>query len=363
VYRADGLYDKVAELYDKRLAARGADPALRREQVEALARVHEIGRRDPQAAFHAWARFLKDEPEDVGAQGELERLAHDRGRWGDLAALYGEVPGAASDGELGRFYALKLAPLYGEAVGDLDGAASRYRKALDLVGEEMHSLSALDRIYERQQKWTDLAEILGREALVAPTDEEQATFLYRLGDLRERILADPRGAVDAYRDVTERVPTHEAARAALERLLGHPAERAAVIAILEPIYEREADHARLADLYEHKLTVETDALDRASLLGRLVDLSERKLGDKTRALDAAGRWLAEDPASEEAADELIRLAEAQGRWEEAAARLHDVARAERTEIERDLELRRGKVLLDALGDPKRAEEPYRRALE
>lgn len=364
VYRADGLYDKVAELYDKRLAARGADTAMRREQVDALARVHETGRRDPQAAFQTWARFLKDEPEDVGAQTELERLAHDRGRWADLAALYEDVLGATSDGELGRFYALKLAQIYEEALGDLDRAASRYRKALDLVGEEMHSLAALDRIFERQQKWTDLAEILGREALVAATDEEQATFLYRLGDLRERILGDPRGAVEAYRDVLERVPTHEAARAALERLLGNPTERAAVIAILEPIYDREGDHARLADLFEHKLTVENDPLDRASLLGRLVDLAERKLGDRTRALDAAGRWLAEDPSSEEAAEELSRLAEAQGRWEEAAARLHDVARAAgRPEIERDLELRRGKVLLDAVGDARRAEEPYRRALD
>src|SRR5262249_61860746 len=58
------------------------------------------------------------------------------------------------------------------------------------------------------------------------------------------------------------------------------------------------------------------------------------------------------------------LAGAQGRWEEAAARLHDVARAGgRPEVERDLELRRGKVLLEALGDARRAEEPYRRALD
>src|SRR5262249_62209698 len=122
-----------------------------------------------------------------------------------------------------------------------------------------------------------------------------------------------RGAGAGSRARTAPAPTPGPRRPAVGRLPGPPAERAAVIAILEPIYEREADHARLADLYEHKLTVEADPLDRASLLSRLVELAERKLGDRTRALDAAGRWLAEDPSSEEAAEQLGRLPEPHGR--------------------------------------------------
>src|SRR5262249_8542837 len=88
VYRTDQLWDQVAELYERRLAARGGDPTRRREQFEALAHVHETGRRDPLAAFAVWARYLKEEPDDTGAQGELERLAAERGRWAELAALY-----------------------------------------------------------------------------------------------------------------------------------------------------------------------------------------------------------------------------------------------------------------------------------
>jgi tetratricopeptide (TPR) repeat protein len=83
-----------------------------------------------------------------------------------------------------------------------------------------------------------------------------------------------------------------------------------------------------------------------------------------RALDAAGRWLAEDPSSEEAAGTLERLAAELGRWEEAAARLHDVAGAGAAgEVERELQLRRGRILLEEVRDVERAEAPYRRALE
>src|SRR5262249_50061214 len=66
----------------------------------------------------------------------------------------------------------------------------------------------------------------------------------------------------------------------------------------------------------------------------------------------------------EAAAELERLAGGLGRWEEAAARLYDVARhAKSSDVERELDLRRGRVLLEELRNPRDAEGAFRRALE
>src|SRR5262249_33237679 len=112
VYRADNMWDAVSELYERRLAARGSDPARRREQFEALAQVHETGRHDAVAAFAVWARYLKEEPDDTGAQAELERLAAERGRWHELAALYEAILDGTMDSERGRYYSLKLAGIY-----------------------------------------------------------------------------------------------------------------------------------------------------------------------------------------------------------------------------------------------------------
>jgi tetratricopeptide (TPR) repeat protein len=364
VYRADYLWAPLAALYERRLETPGQDPSRRRERFAALAEVHEQGRRDVAAAFSTWARWIREEPDDEPAQGELDRLAQTRGSWPELAQLYETLLEATLDGDQQRRLAMKLAHIYEEALGDLGKAASRYRRALDAGGEEGPALAALDRIYEREGRWAELAEVLQREADGALSSEDQASYLYRLGDVKERPLNDPAGAVAAYRDVLDRVPSHPAGRAALERLLGNPAERQAVIAILEPIFESEADHARLADLLDAKLTVEESASERALILERAAELAEKKLGDKVRALDAVGRWLAEDPASEEAADELLRLAGELDRWEEAAARFTDVLSASRNDdVTRDLSLRLGRILLGSLRDPGRAEPAYRRVLD
>jgi hypothetical protein len=116
IYYADGLHDKVADLYERRLASRGTDASRRRDHVAALAKVHEQGRRDPMAAFQAWARYLKDEPDDAGAQQEIERIAHEHSRWPDLAALYESILDGMMDAELGRTFAMKLATIYEEAI-------------------------------------------------------------------------------------------------------------------------------------------------------------------------------------------------------------------------------------------------------
>ncbi|MBI4512241.1 MAG: tetratricopeptide repeat protein [Deltaproteobacteria bacterium] len=363
VYRAEGQHDMVAELYERRIATCGADPTRRRALLAAVAELHEVGRADLAAAFEAWGRVLLGDPEDSDAEKELVRLAGARGAWADLAALYEQVLKDLFDGELGFAYALKLAHVYEDSLGDLSTATAVYRKALELGGDERIPLSSLDRIFERQAKWYDLAEILVREATCAVSDEDRASFLYRLGDLREHSLGDAPGAVSAYSEVLACVPRHDAARAALERLLRSPTERAAVIAILEPIYEDDADFPRLLDLLEVKLTVETAPGERAKLLSRVAEVAESKVGDKVRALDAVGRWLAEEPSSDTAIDELMRLAAELSRWEEAYARLTDVIGAsDSPDVTRELSLRLAEVALK-LGDLGKAESACRRALD
>ncbi|MFH0899560.1 MAG: tetratricopeptide repeat protein, partial [Pseudomonadota bacterium] len=367
VYRAENNSDALARLYERRLTLEGLDAQQRRADVTALAEVHEAGRKDLTAAFATWARYLRDAPEDTGAQESLERLSQARGEWVALADLYEQIARAAVDIELGRSLALKLAAIYEDALGELESSVGWYRQALELSNApdvEQAPLAALDRILEQQGRWVDLAEIIEREAASAALGEEQAGFLYRLGDLRERELADVPGAVSAYREVLERVRDHQDARRALERLLSNMEERASIIAILEPLYEDDADYGRLAGLIEAKLPIEKTKEDRASLLARLVEIVEKRLGDPARAMDAAGRWLTEDPLSEQAAEELERLAAKLGNWEAAAMRLEEVAvGGVATEAMRELSLRVGRILIDELGRLEDAELAFRRVLD
>lgn len=365
LYRSEGALDALAELYERKLAADNPDVELRKHQYRTLAELYEALQGDLPAAFAVWARALAEFPEDTDIQAELDRLTSIQGNWDELCALLEERLANIMDAELEYRYAFKLAGLYEEALGELERAAEKYRRALDVGTDEMPPLQALDRIYMRAGKYPELAEILVREADATMDEAQQCELLFRLGDVRERALFDIPGAISAYRDVLERAPTHTAARAALERLLPRAeAERAEIIQILEPLYEGEGDHARLADLLTAKLSITVDPIDRSMIYSRIAELAERELRDPVRALDATGGWLAEDPASEVALAQLERLAGANNRWGEVAARLQGIiASADSDTVQRSLLGRLGAVQLDHLGDAEAAEVSFKRLLE
>ena len=364
VYRAESAHDHLAELYERRLASTALDPDQRAEQLASLAGLHEVQRGDLDAAFAVWARALREDPEEEAVQGHLERLAEARGAWAQLVELYEAMLAQAMAPELEFTYATKLARIQEEALGDLDTAAERYRRALEVASDERATLDALARIYQRSDRNSDLAEILSRQAEAHLDEAVQAGILFRLGDVREERLADLEGAVEAYREVLERDPSHGAARAALERLIGNEEVRAQVVAILEPLYDSERDDARLADLLVTKLSVTPEATDRAQIYARVCELAETRLGDPVRALDAAGGWVLEDPVSEQALFELERLAEATGRWGEMVARLRGIASASGSQsVKLPLYAKLGAVQLDRERDLAGAEQTFRQVLE
>jgi tetratricopeptide (TPR) repeat protein len=363
VYRGESAHDRLAELYERRLRSSVLDPDDRATQLASLAGLHEVQRGDLDAAFSVWARALREAPEDEVVQGHLERLAEARGAWAELVDLYEAMLAQAMAPELEFNYASKVARIQEEALGDLDRAADRYRRALDSASDERETLDALARIYERSGRNSDLAEILSRQAEAHLDEGLQASILFRLGDVREERLGDVDGAVDAYREVLERDPQHGAARAALERLVTNEQVRGEVVAILEPLYESERDDARLADLLVTKLSVTPDASDRASIYARVCEIAETRLNDPLRALDAAGGWVLEDPVSEQALFELERLAEATGRWGEMAARLRGIASSTESEsVKLPLLSKLGAVQLDRERDLDGAEQTFRTVL-
>jgi len=367
IYRAESAHDELADLYERRLKIDNPDMDARRQTYAQLVEVHEVLRSDLDAAFGVWARALAETPEDTQIQGELERLTAARGTWEELAKLLEERLDNIMDSELEYAYASKLAHLYEEAIGDLDRAAEKYRRALDCANDEREALAALDRIYGRASKFQELSEILAREAEATLEDAEQADFLFRLGDVRERGLTDLSGAVRAYADALERVPQHSATRGALERLLSAADdEKAEIINILEPLYENEGDFGRLVDLLAAKLSITSDHMDRAQIYARIAELAETKLSDPVRSLDAVGGWLAEDPQSEQALTELERLADLTNRWGEVAARLSGIISSAGSDLAHDagrLQLKLGAVQLQRLGDGESAEATFRAVLD
>ena len=356
LYRMRGDFQPLIGVYELKLKDQ-SDPSERRVLLAGIAELYEAGVEDLVGAFKTWARLLAEEPTDEDAVSQLERLAQVRGAWRELAALYEERFDAVFDTEVQRHLALQLAALYETRLSDDAQAISRYRKALDLQGDEIVPLAALDRLLTRSGKPADLAEILEREAQAVSQPDEQAEFLFRLGELRRGQLADMDGALSAYRDALDRAPRHAGARSALEAMLGSPAHAGAALDILEPLYDSDGNHAKRVALAEARLTITTEKPRRASELQRIARIHEEDLKDHRAALSATVRALAELPDDVMLADEIERLGA--GDLMSVAASAFDsvLDGGVPSETGRELGLRAAR-LYGKLGDEGRAEARY-----
>jgi len=371
VYRSEREAPGLIRVYERRLSAANRDPMARKADWQALAETREGLANQPAQAFVVWGRALADDPEDADLLQPLMRLAESQQLWRELAALLDERLEDADKplpADVDQAYAMRLGSIAEDRLNDLDRAARAFDRATR-GPEPRAALSSLERVLARGNKAGELAAVLRRQADAAESEPQTAEYLFRMADLQETTLAQPREAIAAYREVLGLVPAHPQARAALERMLDKASaeHKRDIVEILEPLFEQDDDAARLVTVLDAKLTVTDDPLDRASILQRLVELSEHKLNDRARALDAALRWLAADPGSQQALNEAERLAERLGQWQETARQLEGVVHApdaatRPAETQVALLVFLGRIQRDKLGQAEAAIATYRAAL-
>jgi tetratricopeptide (TPR) repeat protein len=373
LYRKQHEWRPLVDLLELKLVAEG-DPSDRRRLLAQIAELHETGLQDAQAAFVIWGRVLAEDAEDAEAVVQLERLATARGEFGELASLFEERLEVAGDPAVQRGFALKLAMLYETHLSDDNRSIARYRRVLELPGEQMTALAALDRLLSRTGATSELAEILEQEAEVAEDIEAQAEFMFRLGELRASSLYDLDGALGAFRKSLERHPQHAGARLAVERLIASPAHALLALELLEPLAESEKDFSKLLELLEVRVGVTTGKPERASLFERMATLAESELHDPSRAFDAVARAFVEMPDDARLAESMERLSSECGRDSDAATTLEQVlekmvfgrssdsGKRGGADLQRDLGLRAARIW-ERLSDDQRAETRYQTVLD
>src|SRR5690606_23083009 len=90
IYQAERDAAGLVRVYERRLTIEDRDPALRRADWEALARVREEIAGQPAQAFVVWGRAFADTPEDADLLVPLTRLAESQNLWRELAGLLDE---------------------------------------------------------------------------------------------------------------------------------------------------------------------------------------------------------------------------------------------------------------------------------
>jgi tetratricopeptide (TPR) repeat protein len=312
--------------------------------------------------FHK--KVLAHDPADERSFISLKELYTNAERWGDLQGLYRERIAQTFEQEAKLDLLMQVCFLFEELIDDPEQAIKAYQDVLELDPEDQASRRALERLYERTERWRDLVTLLRGELDRANADE-QVGLTQRLGVLHEKKLGEPEPAVDQYEQVLAVEPNHRHAREALERLIANPGQRQRIAKILEPIYEERQDWAELAQTLEVQLEEVEDAGTKVALLTRVAGIQEDRLHDPGAAFSSIARATLADPSDAVVREELARLARMRDSERERAKVLESAisASTENRSLVSELFLELAQLWDERVGDVDEAETAYKRLLE
>jgi tetratricopeptide (TPR) repeat protein len=366
IYAAKGRHEELARALGMEVRLE-QDVARRRELHERIGGLHETVLEDPARAVAAWRARLEDDPSDTTALGALERLYERTGEFRELVAVLRKREEAETAADERRRTMTKAAETLADKIVDVPEAITAWRAVLDEFGPERPTLAALESLYEKAERWADLADTLEVDLSLAEETESRLGLFARLGDVRRLHQSDLAGALEAYRQALQLDPSSEACRKALEAMLDVADARRDAAETLRPLYEADGDAEHLLRVLEIQVETTDDPAERLTTLQDALRTAEGPLTDPGRAFGYALRGLelaAGEPEVQTWIDTVERLAETTGRWKEACALYQKVVENILDgDVQQTVRLRVGELARQKLGDGALAIAEYRKALD
>src|SRR5262245_4867273 len=336
-----------------------AKRAERLTMLRRLAILYETRLADVDGVVYASSAVLELLTGDRDALERMERVLDKAGDPRLEQTLEYHVAASTSPAERAKL--LKRLARLAAKRGDDGTALERREQSLRASPADPDALAALSELYERAERWPELAAVLerrdgGRPLPAAGTPEAalRAVDLERYATVLDRKLGDAARATRAWHRLIELAPRNRAALDALARLYRAASkwrELADVLGMQIALFaERTApdDGARAT----------ATAIDRAEIL-------EDKLGAPGEAIKVLDHLIRElNPNHLEAHTALHRLYETRGDFD-ATVRIAEremyLTPEPQRKIARDLEI--GLICRDRLGNPTRALPAFQRVLE
>ncbi len=298
IYEDDEQWAKLLEL-KSRLLEHLPDDESRISTLKdgAMVALEKVG--DPELAIQWYGRAYVLDPRDEWLGEELERLARLTAAWTSLVEVYLQAYERIDEVSLKWQVLLKLAKIFEDELGDRERAEQAYEGVLQLDENQRTALAALDRIYQSQGRWADLAGLLEREIRLEDDPDEEVALTFRLAQLYEHQLGDLDLAVERYRKILDIEPFHEGSLAALEA-----------------IYVQREEWEPLFEIYQRQAEIAPDEQSKAGIYAKMANLASEML---ERPSEAVSMWhmvldlLGEDL---DALRSLAQIHERAGQWAE-----------------------------------------------
>ena len=246
-------------------------------------------------AWEAYTRAVAESPASTPAREALENLANILDNWQPLVALYEKALSAKGKerlpSALERELLLVVAVAYDEKLAQSDRAVEYFRRAQSIQPEDASALVALERLYTRTERWSDLVDTLLKKAQLVTDAAEREEIRIRTARVWEEMLGNAEQAIVAWNVVLQDNPGNVQALRALDRL-----------------YMTRGEFRELADNLQRQLNlVAADPAETVLLLGRLGALREQHLGQLGAAVDTYSKILQIEPEHRETIAALERM--------------------------------------------------------
>jgi|GEM_PF-4950618 len=370
--RLRALLDEPAavETYRARLAA-----ALEADLPEAarLLALEELGvlyadvLHDPDNATTLFRQLLEAAPAHAGAIRRLGVLLESEGRFDELVQLLQDSLALEENPEARANVLVRLAEIAEEHQADRDQAVRYLLQALDENPRGAGLYETIERHYQEQGRWDDVADLYLRRIDAAADDAERDSLRLSLARVYVQ-LEQVDDAIDQLESLARESTLAAEAVEALEDLLTSETETERTWTFLAAWREQHGEWDALVDLLDRRYRA-TSAPD---LLLRLARLRAEHAADRGLAFDAQARYLAVEPSSRDEWDRLAALAEELDRYGELFAAYgeavglvfaDDHARLDDESLANELLLRMAALARDRLDDLDSAVALYQRYRE
>ena len=318
------------------------------ERLEEIAVISERNLADTERALSAWQRMDELQPGHDRAREAQKRILQKGKQWDRMVSVLEREAQTAADPAQKVESLRRLARVQVEKLGAGDRAAEVYRQILVLEPRDPVALRALMELFEREERWADLAGLLRGQLEGSPTKQEKVSSLRRLLVLYQDRLGQLAEGSWAAAEILKLAPGD---RDALERL--------------ESILEQSSDKQRLVETLEYHTRYAGTNEEKLRLALRIADLLQNQVGDEERAM----RWWEEilrlAPGDFTALDALAAGYERLGRSEELANILEQqISQAGQDPAALTASLRRLAQLASGitLKDPARAQKAWEELL-
>jgi tetratricopeptide (TPR) repeat protein len=304
----------------------------------------ELG--DVAKATELYEQLFEDDPSDRDAAAALRSLYPLADAYVELGRLLERLIDMAESPGARTSLRLELSRLNRDKFQSLDTAIDLLRAILEEEPGQSEAVVTLSELYEKTQRDEELAELLSTQISAARERGDTASelrFQVRLGEVYDGRLGDRGRAIDTYRGVLERDPSHLGALEALARL-----------------YRAQNDLASAAEIVSKLL----DMAGGAPAVALALELGEtqQKLGDVEQAARAYERGLVHEEGSPDLRDRLRALYEAEKQWEKLSGLLaRDAELSGKPEEAVKLLLRAARIMSQERGDHIAAAELLERA--